>query len=402
MRVTIQQVRPQGEHDNFFTSTDYVRGTIQLDLQDGDAITRITVELSGSLLGSVIAAATNPRDSTMHAVDNHKLLNLCDNLFPPPHLPISPKGFCLPNGTNIFPFQFRFPILSTCHDTNDFIAHRNTTLPPSFSVQAPNNAARAEMKYLLKVKVERPGRFKSDVTEEQEVRFMPLDPSLPPPMLWPAHSKNSRSLLPNAVAPAGEHREHCMVTLEVTLPSPAILYTKGSLPLEVFAFAKGLEPRVSSPVRMRSLNVSLRTEMTVTVGPNKTTWPLLHQLIDHPDLDIEIHHLDEPPGQISPDLWKDCVVPDVTPSFTTCTSMQQHFLVITGGFSHGAGPIQMIKTTINVDVLTGIKPASDGAGEAEDESSAEMTYVPWRVGSERHLGIRHRSGSISTPPPAYF
>jgi hypothetical protein len=250
---------------------------------------------------------------------------------------------------------------------------------------------------------------------------MPLDPSLPPPMLWPAHSKNSRSLLPNAVAPAGEHREHCMVTLEVTLPSPAILYTKGSLPLEVFAFAKGLEPRVSSPVRMRSLNVSLRTEMTVTVGPNKTTWPLLHQLIDHPDLDIEIHHLDEPPGQISPDLWKDCVVPDVTPSFTTCTSMQQHFLVITGGFSHGAGPIQvsvyqlamshsslifsasqMIKTTINVDVLTGIKPASDGAGEAEDESSAEMTYVPWRVGSERHLGIRRRSGSISTPPPAYF
>jgi hypothetical protein len=47
MRVTIQQDRPQGEHDNFFTSTDYVRGTLQLDLQDGDAITRITVELSG-------------------------------------------------------------------------------------------------------------------------------------------------------------------------------------------------------------------------------------------------------------------------------------------------------------------------------------------------------------------
>ncbi|KAE9372638.1 hypothetical protein N431DRAFT_545216 [Stipitochalara longipes BDJ] len=410
MRVTIQLDRSRGDPNTFFTSTDYVRGIIQLNLQGGDAITRITVELSGTLLGSVVAAATNPLDSTMHAVDNHKLLDLCYNLFPPPHLPISPKGFCLPTGTNAFPFQFRFPILSTCHETNNYIAHRNSTLPPSFKVQAQNSAARAEMRYWLKVKVERPGRFKYDVTEQQELNFMPLDPSLPPPMLWPVHSKNSRHLLPNAVGSGtsppshiGQHGEPCTVTLEATLPSPAILYTKGSLPLQIFATAKGPEPTASGPVRLRSLTVTLRTEITVTVGPNSTTWPVLHQLVNHPELEIELQHLDEPPGQLNADLWKDCVVPEVTPSFTTCTSMQQHFLVVTGGFSHGdTGPIQVIKTTINVDIHTGVKPAPDGSGEEQDESSDEETYVPWRVGSERHLGIRRRSGSISTPPPAYF
>jgi hypothetical protein len=103
--------------------------------------------------------------------------------------------------------------------------------------------------------------------------------------------------------------------------------------------------------------------------------------------------------------------------------MQQHFLVIAGGFSHGdAGPIQVsflhvarigsaiiistsqtIKTTVNVGVHIGIKPASDGSGEEDDdENSTEITFVPWRVGSERHLGIQRSSGSISTPPPAYF
>jgi hypothetical protein len=205
------------------------------------------------------------------------------------------------------------------------------------------------MKYWLKVKAERPGRFKSDVTEQLELKFVPLDPSLPPPMLQPASSRSSRYLLPKPVGASNspplspsQQIDKCAVTLEVTLPSPAILYIKGSLPLHVSAIVKEQSAHLSQPVLLRTLSVTLRTEITMTVGPNSTTWPVFHELLNLRALEIELQGWDQNPDGLSSDLWQDCVVPDVTPSFTTCTHIQQHFLVVTGGFSYSDdGPIQV-------------------------------------------------------------
>jgi hypothetical protein len=205
------------------------------------------------------------------------------------------------------------------------------------------------MKYWLRAKVERPGRFKADVIEQQELKFVPLDPSLPPPMLDPTMRRNSMYLLPETTVArnssslsAAERADQPKATLEVTLPSPAIIYTKGSLPLKVFIFTKETSAYSLLPIVLRSLSVALLTEITVTVGPNSTTWPALHQLVNHTALTIEIQELDQPPGELSSDIWKDCVVPDTIPSFTTCTHMQQHFLVVTAGLSYGhTGRIQV-------------------------------------------------------------
>ena len=49
MKVTIHLDRPLGAHDQPFTSTDYVRGVVDLDLQHEDVVSRITLELSGIL-----------------------------------------------------------------------------------------------------------------------------------------------------------------------------------------------------------------------------------------------------------------------------------------------------------------------------------------------------------------
>ena len=87
------------------------------------------------------------------------------------------------------------------------------------------------------------------------------------------------------------------------------------------------------PIILRSLSVALLTELTVTVGPNSTTWPVSQPLVTHTDLQIELQDLDQRPGELSNEPWSEAVVPEVTPSFTTCTHMQQHFLVVTGGFS---------------------------------------------------------------------
>lgn len=47
MKVAIQLDRPIGDHDPPFTSTDYVTGTVHLNLQRDCAVSRITLELSG-------------------------------------------------------------------------------------------------------------------------------------------------------------------------------------------------------------------------------------------------------------------------------------------------------------------------------------------------------------------
>lgn len=93
---------------------------------------------------------------------------------------------------------------------------------------------------------------------------------------------------------------------------------------------------------LRSIVLSLRTETIVTVGPNSTSWPSFHELINLSGLNLELDVVSAGIGELDSDLWKDAVVPEMTPSFTSCTVVQQHFLVVAGGFSYGTeGPIQV-------------------------------------------------------------
>jgi hypothetical protein len=69
--------------------------------------------------------------------------------------------------------------LSACDHKKITITHLNATLPPSFSVTGPKNIATSEVKYWLKVKVERPGHFKPDIMQERELKFYTFRPISP-------------------------------------------------------------------------------------------------------------------------------------------------------------------------------------------------------------------------------
>ncbi len=124
-----------------------------------------------------------------------------------------------------------------------------------------------------------------------------------------AASSYLHSLLPEPTAArtssplsAAERLDHRRITLEVTLQSPAMLYTKGSLPLTVHILTKKTTPDSSPRMILRSLSVALLTELTATIGPNSTTWSVSHPLVDHSELGIEIRELDHPPGELNSDL----------------------------------------------------------------------------------------------------
>ena len=178
---------------------------------------------------------------------------------------------------------------------------------------------------------------------------MPLNPSLPPPMLSPVSARTSRSLLrtlsgnsPPSLPPVCDRLDNSVVIFEASLSSPAVLHTKHHLPLRVFAIIKSASGIPGTAVHLRCLTLALRTETIVTVRPNSTTWSFCHELVNISGLDIELGEASAGPGELDSDLWNDVLVPEILPSFSSCTLVQQHFLLVAGRISHQRqGPVQV-------------------------------------------------------------
>lgn len=65
----------------------------------------------------------------------------------------------------------------------------------------------------------------------------------------------------------------------------------------------------------------------------------------------------------------------------------------------------MVKTAIDVEVHSGVTPTPGVmAVEAFEgyDSNEQTAFVPWRIGSERHLGITRGSAmTVNDVPPPY-
>jgi hypothetical protein len=205
------------------------------------------------------------------------------------------------------------------------------------------------VQYWLRIKVHRPGRFKHDPVCEQELTFAPADPVLPPPVLDPVYSRSMQLLCgknPDSDASPSTFksasgvykRENGFVLLEATLPSPAILYIQRPVPLRLFVKTHATPVDNHPLVVLRTLRVEIRTNTTVTIGSDSATWTSSSDLVRIQKLEqllIDSRTNGELSCEVSKGLWKDATVSDVTPSFTTCTVMRQHSLVVNAGFSYG-------------------------------------------------------------------
>lgn len=397
---------------------EYVRGIANLHLQHQEPVSKIVLMLQGRVETDLRSKSTSSQEGDFGTMDNHKLFKLSQDIFPPVNVPLAVKGFTLPKGIHPFLFQIRFPVLSACHKLQPWTRHLETALPPSFTFRAPSYEGSVKVQYWLRVKVQRPGRFKRDPVYEQEIMFIPADPVLPPPILDPVYSRSkqlfSAKNLDSNVSPPTfksasgiDRRENGFVLLEATLPSPAILYIQRAVPLRLFVRTHATLVGDPPPAVLRTLGVAIQTDTTVTIGSDSATWTSSTDLVRIPKLEkllVGSCTNEELSEEISRDLWKDATVSDVTPSFTTCTVMQQHSLVVTIGFSYGPGDtVYVVKTAINVEVHSGTTPAFGvmAVEELDGHYCNEQTIsIPWRVGSERHLGIT-RGSTNNTPPPLY-
>ncbi|CRK44029.1 hypothetical protein BN1723_019363, partial [Verticillium longisporum] len=146
--------------------------------------------------------------------ENHKILYKVQQVFPTYEDDVANGSvggnFVLPNGQHEFPFKFKLPLNNACSDPvamskigglgglggfgagggifgiggmrvmdgskQLFMPHVTKTLPPSFT----GMPMAAEVRYYVKVTIQRPGLLKENWRYQIGFKFMPIEPPRPP------------------------------------------------------------------------------------------------------------------------------------------------------------------------------------------------------------------------------
>lgn len=242
-------------------------------------------------------------------------------------------------GCHSFPFALNFPLLSACERSQSPMRHLETTLPPSFDSHEPSRHASAKIEYILTAKANRPGRLHRNISAQQGLSFLPLDP---PSSLVPVGSKHgttrSRVVSLRDTAPS-QHlmlpTEHSVgptpiLLLEANLPSPRVLFAGEKFPLVLSLEKKPLRPEDDTPIELQSIKVSLQSTMTATVGMDNTSWTSCQTLLQLTDLRraVTSGQKNDILSDLNNSALQHIAIPNTTPSFTTCTVRRDHLLVV--------------------------------------------------------------------------
>lgn len=250
----------------------------------------------------------------------------------------------MPEGSHSFPFAISFPLLSACDRSQSLPRHLETTLPPSFDSHAPGRRGSAKIDYILKAKVRRPGIFHRDISTQQELLFIPLDPPLSSIPSGLGHGTAlSRELYLHDIIPIrqltapAQHSagQDPILLLEARLPSPAVLYAGDKIPLILLLHKFPAKPDNTFPIQLRSVAISLQSTTTVTVGIDRTSWTSPRNLLQLTDLRRAVANSQDQDVllELNGSMLHNITIPKITPSFATCTVRHEHSLEVTGGFS---------------------------------------------------------------------
>lgn len=223
----------------FYTNLDAIRGHVQISLTRNEQIGAIIVKLEGeskTALGMPpdgSAAGISQRDLGPNGdilTENHKILYKVAQVFPDESKPPLPTPIILAPGTHRFPFQFKFPFNNACGDPaamarigglanpNGSVSglfglggirvmdgtkqlmytHVKKTLPPSFT----GFPGEAEIRYYVKVTIQRPGMFRENWRYHIGLKFLPIEPPRPPRTNQEAYARRPFTFRPRSRDPS--------------------------------------------------------------------------------------------------------------------------------------------------------------------------------------------------------
>lgn len=436
----------------FYTNLDNLSGKVFLTLPKSEQIGSIVVKLEGES-GTALQVPRNygyepgitrnappPGPPGSIVGENHKILYKLVKVFPDEYYESasSPYGsYPLDAGQHQFAFKFKLPINNACSNPQAmarigglsgvggygqgaglfglsgvrvmdgskqlFLRHVTATLPPSLT----GFPMQAEIRYYIKVTVQRPGLLKENWRYQLGFKFLPIEPPRPPITGQEAFARRPFSFQPrtpgqkkrNSIfsskkanealnAGSGDSPVPPSVEISARLPHPSVLTCNQPVPLRLVA--KKLVDS-SEQIYLTSFQMDL-------IGVTEIrSHGLFHQkanrwvVVAYTDLSIPICAPGDEVGKevVLPDeLWRSKPLPNtVAPSFNTCNLSRKYEIELRLGVSWGkpkAGssgkdPLMLPQNIhlplhfANVNVFSGITPPPELLEAARNTRPGEVT-----------------------------
>lgn len=385
MSVQIQLEDPR----SFYSNLDFIKGRVVLSLNKDENVSGIFVKLEGESRSALVRPINNnrPRDRSTVAMENHKVLYKVSQVFPSDKdTGPSRRGeaYTLRAGTHEYPFRFKIPFNNGCSNPEEQFGfgnlgltgmqhlhyrHVKRTLPPSLT----GFPDKAEIRYYVKVTVQRPSLFKENRRSAIGFRFLPIEPPRPPPSknevfarrpyaFQPGGQRQKSGIFGNKRSPSMSTTPPPRGEVEARLPSPAIVTCNEPIPLRIIVrnlnespeqlFLMSLQFNLIGSTEIRAIDVA-RTE---TITWAMMTLQSLAIPIGSPGDKLRTETI------LDKKLWDGVPLPNtVAPSFHTCNLSRRYELEVRVVLGYGSpGDIQpqtiSLPLRFQIEIYSGVSP----------------------------------------------
>lgn len=468
----------------FYTNLDFITGKVILSLTRAEQLGTIVVKLEGESTtalqvphphqngGGVMKGGPPPGPPGSIVSESHKLLYKIQQVFPDEYYTSgnNPYGaHPLQPGEHEFPFKFKLPINNACSDPMAmskiggiggvggfgsggglfgggfrvmdgskqlFLRHVTRTLPPSLT----GFPMEAEIRYYIKVTVQRPGFLKENWRFQAGLKFMPIES--PRPVLTGQEAFARRPFTFKPKSPAAPERKKSSffrkgddskgesdapasggsppsIEMSARLPHPPILTCNKPIPLRVVAkklvdspeeaFLVSFEVVLRGITEVRCHNIFNRrvNHWVVASNPNVNI-PLTASPNDEVGKELVVPD----------DMWKSVSLPNtVAPSFVSCNITRRYELEVKLGVAWGkpgkaassgvfgkdsVQPAPCIYLPLhfnNVEVYTGITPPPELVEAARNTAPGKATFAMNPRLPPRHNAAAGPSNPAQQPQP---
>ncbi|KAI0134588.1 hypothetical protein BJ170DRAFT_591557 [Xylariales sp. AK1849] len=414
------------EPPEFFTNLDYIQGRVFLGLNRPENIGNIIVKLEGEAKTALALGQTDPSGPVLSSsagnivTESHKLLYLVEQIYPDERATASMAVGAMPGvlnpGQHEFRFKFKLPLNNICGNTKAMAAlngvggtggvsnqglfglggyrtmdgskqlmlqHVRSTLPPSLT----GFPRKAEIRYYIKVTIQRPGFFKENWRYQIGFKFLPIEPPRPKitgqeafarrPFFFkprtPAPYKKRGSFFGNKPSQSDDVEQNPpAIEMSARLPHPSILTCNQPLPIRLIA--KKLAAS-QEQVYLTSLEMALVGYTNIRVYDMQQTEATRWLVCSASNLSIAVGDPKDPVDTETtlPDaLWAGHRLPNtVAPSFTACNISRRYEIEIKLSLSWGlpsangkaTAPYPLIVflplKLSKVEILSGITPPAE-------------------------------------------
>lgn len=459
----------------FYTNLDAISGKIILGISRPEQIGAVIVKLEGeskTALGAPDAeglefGAPNRRratvaenSQTLH--ENHKILYKVQQVFPGDNVPAYASPVVLNPGQHEWPFSFKVPINNACGDPNAMVKigglagaggfagpsffgmggirlmdgskqllypHVTKTLPPSFT----GFPREAEIRYYVKVTIQRPGLFRENIRHQLGFKFMPIEPPRPPPTNQEGYARRPFTFTPKSPGSNGKSQSQSQqkrqsmfsrkqsstglatngssssdpeqppsIEISARLPHPAILTCNKPIPLrllakklvetsaECYLVSLQIDLVGSTIVRCQDL-VNTETTRWVVASRHGLAIPLQKGPGDAVGTETEVNNV----------LWSNHPLPNtVMPSFITCNLKRTYSLELKLGVSWGKPPgatTAIPEETSSLSSLPSVMKMGKSKGKGKDPSynMAQTMFLPLHFSSVQvYSGLEPPAGLV--------